>query len=245
MATLATMEALLKLELGINTAYVDIAIADSLRLVRSEELWFNGGRYSFTTVDGVYQYPLPKDFLGMRGKVYCTIGGDTSNGRRSLQPSTPDEVEELLYTGIDYDSTQTTGVAGRYAVDLLDKVMLIGPIPSTSEDLISFKYTRDLGTPSYSVSATSSTPPSVSPTVTMLGPDGQTLPTSFTTAWFDEGFKLIKERSTFELWSRFHGGTEEASGKAQQAMIRYLEELRRLRNENAMQLSNVRVRRHL
>jgi hypothetical protein len=238
------MEALLKLELGINSAFVDIAIADSLRLVRSEELWFNGGRFAFTTADGVYQYPLPKDFLGIRGKVYCIVGGSTSNGVKALQPSTPDEAEELLYMGIDYDTTQTTGVAGRYAVDLLDKVLLIAPIPSTSADLISLKYTKDLGTPNYTVSASSSTPPSVSPTVTLTGPDNQTIPATFTNAWFDEGFKLIKERASHELYSRFHGGTEESMAKAQGALLRYLEELRKLRSETAVQASNVRVRRH-
>ena len=238
------MEALLKLELGINTAFVDIAIADALRHVRREELWFNGGRHSFTVAEDVYQYPLPSDFLGMRGKVYVTIGGSTSNGYRAIEPATPDEVEELLFLGIDYDTTQTTGTAGKYAVDLLDKVLLIAPMPSDSGDLISFKYTRDLGTPNYTVSATSSAPPSVSPTVTLTGPNSETIPATFTNAWFDEGFKLVKERATYELWSRFHGGTEEAQAKAQGALMRYLEELQRLKSENAMLLSNVKVRRH-
>jgi len=239
------MRALLRLELKANSNYVDIAIADAIRHVRAEKFWFNVHSYTLTTVDDVYQYTLPADFLGIRGKVYCTPENSSSSGRFKLQPCTADEIEEILYDGSDYGSWESTGVAKRYAIDHGNKTFIIAPRPSTGGDTIYFKYTQDLGTPIYTVSAVSSAPPSLGATVTLLGPDGQTLPTSYTNAWFQEGFKLIKERALYELFSRFHSGTEESSGMAQTALMRFLEELNRMRGETAQQQAPIKVRKHL
>ena len=233
------------MELRSNSPFVDVAIADAIRHVRSERLWFNGNRHSFLTVANQYQYQLPADFLGIRGKVYCTSSTD-STSRYRLQPATADELEEYLYEGYDgYDSIQNTGVPRKYAIDLMDKVMLIGPIPSDGGDGISFKYTKDLGTPTYTISTTNSAPPSLSPTVTLAGPNGETLESTYKTEWFGEGFKLVKERALYELFTRFHAGTDDSAQQGTAALTRYLEELQRLRGETAQTQSNITVRKYL
>lgn len=241
------MRAILRLELDSNSDYVDIAIADAIAHVRDKQFWFNGARHTFTTVDGQYRYKLPSDFISLRGKPRVTPANSTASGRYPLLPATADEVEDLLYTGVDFGSYQERGYAKRHAIDLIDDYFLIAPMPSTAGDVIEFKYTKDLGTPTYTVAATSSSAPAVSPTVTLKGPNGETLESSFTSAWFinGKGFKLVKERALFELFSRWHGGTEEAVVQAQLANARYEQELNRLKAESADKQSIVKIRGHL
>lgn len=238
------MRAVLKHETHTNSPYIDIAIADAIKHNRGERLWFNGAKYTLTTVDSVYEYPLPADFLGLRGRVYCTPENSTSNGRFPLQSATTDEVETYLYSGAEYDTLEERGTAKRVAIDLAEKRLLVAPIPNPGGDTIFLRYTKDLGTPKYTVSTTSSAPPSLSATVTLLSPTGGTLEASFTNEWFGEGFKLTKERALYELFTRFHSGTEEAQKNAEGALIRYLEELKRLRGETAQIARGTRIRKH-
>lgn len=245
MSDLTSLRAILRLELHQNSAMVDVAIADSIKHVRAEKFWFNGAAHSFTTSLDQNRYELPRDFLGLRGKVRVTPSNSTTTGRYYLHASTADEVEDLLFDGVDFASYENRGYAKRYGIDLMGKAILIAPKPDPGGDLVEFKYTRDLGTPTYTISTTLSAPPSLSPTVTLLGPNGETLQSTFTNEWFKEGFKLVKERALYELWSRFHSGTEEAAIGAQGALTRYLEELVRLRGETAQISSVTKVRKHL
>lgn len=245
MSDLTSLRAILKIETKANSDFVDIAIADAIRFVRSEPLWFNGSSYSFTTLVDQYKYKLPDDFLGRRGKVRVTPSNSTDSGRYSLIESTVDEIEDYLYTGVDYGSYEERGYAMRFAIDFHGKTMLIAPKPDPAGDKIEFRYTKDLGTPTYTISTTVSTPPSLSQTVTLKGPNEETLQSSFTNEWFKEGFKLVKERALYELYSRFHSGTEESAIGAQGALGRFVEELVRLRKEAAQQQSVMSVRKYL
>ena len=244
MSDLTSLRAILKLELNTNTGYLDIAIADALRHVRHERLWFNGGKFEFVTSENRYEYPLPADFLGLRGRVYCTPSSSTTSGRYPLKSATTDEVETFLYTGVDYGSYEARGFAKKAAIDMNGRAILISPIPDPGGDAIFFRYTRDLGTPVYTVSTTSSAPPSLSETVTLLSPTGGTLESTFTNDWFKEGFKLVKERALYEMYSRFYGGTKESTINAQGALLRYLEELKRLRGETAQVGAGLTIRKH-
>ena len=245
MSNLTSLRAILKIETKANSDFVDVAIADAIRFVRSEALWFNGALHSFTTIEDQYRYKLPDDFLGLRGKVRVTPSSSSTSGRYAMQEGTTDEVEDQLYSGSDFGASQERGYAKKFAIEFFGKEMLIAPIPDPGGDLIEFKYTKDLGCPVYTVSTTSSASPSLSTTVTLLGPNGETLPSTFTNEWFGEGFKLIKERALYELFTRFHTGTEESVIGAQGALQRFLEELNRLRKEAAQQQSNMKVRKHL
>ena len=122
---------------------------------------------------------------------------------------------------------------------------MVAPIPDPGGDAIFFRYTKDLGTPLYTVSVTASAPPSLSETVTLLSPTGGTLESTFTNDWFREGFKLIKERALYEMLGRFHGGTDQSIRDSQSALLRYLEELKRLRGETVQIGAGLTIRKHL
>ena len=224
---------------------MDASIADAIQHVRNEVLYFNGDRHSFLTEANRYEYELPSSFLGLRGKVRAVENNSTTSNPYELQPMTADELEDTLYSGVDYGSEEESGVAGRYAIDLLEKKILIGPIPSTAGDRVYFKFTADLGTPTYTMTTAASAPPSLGSVVTLLGINGQTLESTFTNAWFKQGFKLVRERALFELLTTYEGGSEETGVQAQLALTRYLEELNRLRGESNQIQSGREIRKHL
>lgn len=152
-------------------------------------------------------------------------------------------METDLYDGVDMGVYSYRGIAKRIAIDLMEKKILVAPVPSTGGDTIEFKYTKDLGTPTYTITTGASSPPSLVTSVTLLGPSGETLPSTFTNEWFKEGFKLVKERALYELFSRFYGGSEEAQSSAQAALIRFLEEEKRLIGETAQMGAALEVRK--
>lgn len=245
MSDLATLRAVLKAELHTNSPYIDLAIADAIRFVRNEPLWFNGERYTFSTVADKYSYDLPEDFLGVRGDFYCTPDGSTASGRYTLMRKSADEIEALLYTSSEWDGFATTGRPKMIGIDLASRKVLVAPIPSDGGDDIYFKYTKDLGTPTYTATTSSSTPPSLATVVTLKDPDGSAISSTFTNEWFTEGFVLVQARALYELWTRFHGGGEGTMARANSAMTRYLEERNRLYGETSRIGSTVTVRRRL
>lgn len=245
MSDITTLRASLRAISHKNSPYVDAAISDAIQHVRNEILWFNGDRHAFVTEADRYEYELPKTFLGIRGKVRAVENDSTTSTPYVLSPMTADELEDSLYAGTDYDSQEESGVAGRYAIDLLEKKILIGPIPSTAGDRVYFKFTADLGTPTYTMTTAASSPPSLGSVVTLLNPDGEALAATFTNAWFKQGFKLVRERALFELLTTYEGGSEETGVQAQLAMTRYLEELNRLRGETNQIQSGREIRKHL
>lgn len=242
---LASLRAVICGELHRNSEFVDIAIADAIRFVRNEKFWFNGDSHSFLTIADVHVYDLPKDFLSFRGRAYVTPENSDTTGRYPVNTVSADEIETYRFSGEDYGVHENRGIARQIAADLLGKRLLIGPMPSNGGDLIEFKYTKDLGTPVYTVTTSSSAPPSIVSVVTLLNPDGGTLSSTFSNEWFGEGFKLIKERALYELWSRFYGGTEEAAVSAQGALSRFLEEKSRLQGETASIAAPNQVRKYL
>lgn len=244
MSTLDTMRAIIKTELRNNSPYVDAAIAESIKFCRNEEYWFNGGKHSFLTQADTYKYDLPSEYLSIRGEVFVRPNG--SDGTRYVaRHISLDDLESYLFSLSEWDGYQSTGRTKVFAVDNIERKIYLGPTPSSDGDEIYFRYTRDLGTPVYTATTTSSAPPSLATVVTLLGPDGQALPSSFSNEWFKEGFDLIRNRALYYLWSRFHGGTEESQMKAQNYLMQFLEEKMRLIGESTSKTSPTLVRRYI
>ena len=219
------MRAVLQAALHMNSPYIDGAIADAIQQNRDEEFAFNGARTTLQTAAGVKEYPLPQDFISLRGKVYVTPAGNTdSSGRYPLKHVTLDELEETLYFGSDYGIYQESGFPRRFAIDKAGMLMLIAPVPTSGGDVLFFRYTKDVGVPRYTATTSTTSPPSLQTVFTLLGPDGQTLPSSFANAWFDQGFELIRSRALYILWTQYHSGTEEAQQASQIALQQWLEE---------------------
>lgn len=230
--TIATLQADVELALRKRSPFVIPAIVDAFRHVRNEEFWFNGASYTFETEDSRVFYDLPDDFLKVRGAVFLR-DSLTSNSRLELIPMTLDELERYRFGHFDTDGfyhSELQGSSIAYALDRVGK--RIGLAPETSGgDVVEMRYTRDFGTPTYSASTTTSAPPSLSATYTMLTPDGGTFNADFSTPMLEHGYKLLKERALYELYSNYEGGNEQMAANSQRALMRYLEELQRLRAE--------------
>lgn len=240
--TLATLQADVENALRKRSPFITPAISDAFRHVRGEDLWFNGASFKFETVEDVQSYGLPDDYLKLRGDVYMrdSLGGTS---RTTLIGLTVDELERYSFNGVDGDGywrEQITGVPAAYAIDRAGKRMLLAPREPGSR-VVEFRYTRDFGTPAYSATTTTSTPPSMTATYTLTGPDGQTIPSTFTSPLLDHAYKLLKERALYELWSNYEGGNEQMAANAQRALMRYLEELQRLRAETSDVQSVTRI----
>lgn len=244
MSDLTSLRAIIKLRAKLNSSYIDACIADALRHVRNEQLHFNTGSFTFATTNGTAEYPLPNDFLSILGEVYYTPDEASESGRYKLQPVGLDELEEYRYRQ-DWGADEISGESRRVAIDLSGRKILFAPTPDTDGDKVFFRYLKDLGTPVYTASTTASAPPSLSPTITLLGPDGQTLNSDYTTPWFTHAFELVANRAVHILWSKYHGGTPEAAQKAQEAQVAYLEELSRLRGETSMKTNHLRIRPYI
>lgn len=245
MSDLASLRAILKSEVKSNSPYVDAAIYTALTKLRSEPLYINMAKWNFYTEASEKRYPLPKDYVSIRGRVYCTPSGSDERSNYELLPKTVDELEDMKYSSLDFDSFVYEGNPRHYGVDYSGKEFVLFPIPSITGDNIFFRYTKDLGTPKLSVSITSSTPPSNTATMTLLSPDGGTLESTFTNAWFTEAFDLVRAFALYNLWTRWHGGSDSSANKAKDALIQFLDEMNRIRGESAIRQSVHSIRRYL
>lgn len=244
MSDLTTLRAEIRTSLHMNSPYVDAAIANAIDFCSNEELYFNGAKFEFKTEANVFSYPLPKNFLRLRGRPFCTPSGESDQNRYALMPFTTDEAEEsktLLSRYTELGWLESYGNPRAYALDVVEQSMLLAPLITTGGDTIFFRYTMDLGTPTYTMTY------GASPTVTLLGPSGETLPASFSNSWFvqGEGYKLIKERALYELLTTYHGGTDQSQVNAQAALMRFLEELKQAREKTSDLQSVVDIRPYL
>jgi hypothetical protein len=230
--TLATLQADVELALRKRSPFVVPAVVDAFRHVKNEEFWFNGASFTFETEDERVSYDLPADFLKLRGDVYLrdSLGGSS---RIRLTPMTLDALEGYRFSFLDTDGSWHSELEYEttcFALDRVGKKMLLAP-KTSGGDIVEFRYTRDFGTPTYSATTTTSAPPSLSATYTMLGPQGETITTDFSTPLLEHGYKLLKERSLIELFSNYEGGNEQGLANAAKAEKRYRDELDRLRGE--------------
>lgn len=228
-----------------QSPYRDAAISDAFRDVRGEETWFNGRTWQFALATDVSEYPLPEDFFGVRGAVWKLSGGDTTS-RIELMPMTVDSLERYRYGGFDILASpvedwryEFSGETVAYAIDKNGRKFLVAPVPSSggNGDVIRMRYTADLGTPVYTASTTAS--PGLAVTVTLLAPNGDAIPSDFSTSWLTEGLDVLKDRAIYKLLTAYHGGDDKSTAMAQAALIRYAEGLKRLREETVDIQSNM------
>lgn len=245
---LATMRAVLKSELRQNSPYIDGAIADAIDYNKSEILKFNGASATILTIPSQYSYDLPEDFISLRGDVYITPATGSGSNKIKMGSVAVDALEELLFSDYSTDGTEYYGSPQMCAItnftDVSDSI-LIAPRPSEGADTIFFRYTKDLGTLQFSASITTSSPPSLAPVFALLDKDGNTVASTYTSAWFKEGRELIRSRAMYYLWTRYHGGTEEAQLKGQAALMQWTEEVVRNRKETAMSSTPKQVRKYI
>lgn len=248
---LTTMRALIKSELHINSPYVDGAIADAIEFSKREALKFNGASYNFILEAERYAYPLPEDFVSLRGEVWLTPSGAENTYRHKMTSTTVDMIEESIFTNPSTSSdVMGSDCTFYYAIDRNSDTnpsvsrMLVAPRPTSGGQNVFFRYTKDIGSPKYTATVTS-TPPSLSNVTTLLGPSGETLPSDFTNEWFKSGAKLVRARAMYYLWSTYHGGTEEAAIKAQSSLMQWSEELLRLRAETSITNTPKTLRRFI
>lgn len=237
MTTIASLRAVIKAALHVNSPHVDAAIAEAFKHIRGEEVWFNGGEWKFSTVAGKVKYALPDDFLGIRsGGAWIKSSTETGDARRPLAQMSVGDLEHFRFWdwddyGDNWLANDTAGIPNAYGIDLSGKNFLIAPKPGTGGDEVFFRYTKDLGSPIYTAAVTSSTNPSLVTTVTLTDPDGATITTDFSNDWLKHGFNALRDRSLYILWTLYHHGTEQSTANAQAALMRYLEEINRLRGE--------------
>lgn len=218
---------------------VGIAICEALRFNRKNLYHFNEKRGELATLQDEYAYKLPSDFLGFVGDVYYTPAGSDGSFRYKLKEASTDEVEGYRFAGNDYNSFATSGRPLLYSVDMVGKRLLVAPVCSTSDEKFEFRYLSDLGSPQYRYAGSSwafyegESENAISDTST------------YTNAWFKEGFDVTMWRALYYLWSSIYGGTEESAAKAQTAMLSHTEARLRLLDEAGKMHSKRVVRKYI
>jgi hypothetical protein len=206
------------------TTYANRATVEALRFHKSDHYYFNEGYFELVTTADTYRYKLPQDFVRALGDIYYTPANSPTAIRR-MTPQTMDFVTEYRYVGTDpfhvgdWESGLTSGPPSGYA--FYGGELIVHPVPDTSSEKISGRYVRDLWTPE----------------IVYDGTDWQlyepwsrttTLPATFTNAWFQDGFELIRARAMMILQQRYYKNGE----AAQAALIDNLEAKNRLLQES-------------
>ena len=194
---------------------VERAMCESLRFLRSMRFWWNEGNLQVATTAEVEQYDLPDDFLGFIGKVFYS--DDSMSGTKfEMSPRTVDWIESSWSVGVEWESTVNTGRPLFYA--LSSSKLLVSPVPDAEGAIIEGRYLRDLGTPReyYSGSAWS-----------VYAPNTETaISSTFSHAWFTEGYDILKHRTIYTLYDNVYKDQE----ISQKHLQKYLEFLDRQRS---------------
>lgn len=216
---------------------VKIAIIDAIRHNRRFHFWFNEGNGHILTENEKWKYDLPVDFIGMLSDPFFIDGDAASDFRNQLLRESWEWMNQHYNRAAEWETSVNLGSPRRYYIDLTEKQIWLLPVPNETGNQIIFRYLKDCGTPDYKC---------VSSTWNFYKPNSEdTLPDTFTNAWFKEGYNLTFFRAAFELWSGPYGGSQEASGQAQSYLIKWTEELNRLRGETQVRSAQHSVRRHI
>lgn len=210
------------------------AIVESVRFNRAHHFYFNEGRGGFTTIRDHYDYNLPGDFINLIGRAFYSPVA-TPEVKVPLQNRTADWAETARYLGDGLEpGSINSGQPRSYAI--YSNRMLLVPVPTTTGEAISFRYVRDLGTPSFRYNGTA---------WAFNDPAGAPITATYSNAWFVDGYALTLTRALHYLWSRVYAGEAQATNNAQAALVNWLEEEARLRRETTKKKSNRSVSMHL
>lgn len=253
MADVQTMYQLILRELRVDATTVPqktqddimLSIAEALRYNRTQEVWFNKTVFWVSLSEGIFEYDLPEDFLGIVGSVFYRPSSTTDPSQtyqRVLRDGGIDMVEELrMYPsdftgGYDYFAK---GEAEKFAIDDASHKIVLAPIPSNSDGTVHFRYLADLGTITYKHSGSA---------WVFYEPFTQTAITTTSTysnAWFTEGADALRERAMYYLWSRVYGGSEEGETKAQRSLLQWQDAMQKLIRETSKKQSIKTMRAHI
>ena len=204
----------------------DRAIASALRYLRSERFWFNEGTFEIITIKDQFEYAMPTDFVSLIDRPYITW--DTSSSRRALLDKTHEFTNDYRHYTWEFNGFSVTnqGVPAAFALvpdsDMPQRSkMVVVPIPDQDGRIIDGRYVRDFGIPlvKYTGSAW-----------TLLDPANETdtVPPTYTSPWFIEGYDLLKNRAIYYMYKRYYRDME----AAQAAVLEYADHFNRLRVEH-------------
>ena len=207
-----------------DSSLVERSLCETLRFLRTVRFWWNESTFKIYTTANLGEYDLPQDFLGFIGKVFhkeITVSGDTTTegAKRELVPRTMDWLEAYRYTNEEWDASLAAGRPLFYS--LSESKLWLSPIPDSDGDEVSARYLRDLGTPQevYSGSAWS-----------VYAPNTETaIASTFSHAWFKEGYDILKHRCCYNLYQDIYKDQENAQAHLQ----KFLEAMDRVRSETS------------
>jgi hypothetical protein len=222
----------------------DIAIINAIRFNRRYRFAFNEAWYTLQTQNNVDRYALPADYIGLvQDSVFLVPAYEflSKTKLKSVPIQFANQVQQSSVASVAY---REIGSPNAYAIDPSSKVMIVLPIPSDSSDTIEFLYVKDVGTPvmKYTGSAWAFYSPAESG---VMSTASETLPTTYTNAWFQEAYDLTFCRAAYILLSRTYGGTQGAAERANQYITQWAEHLNALRSEARLARSSNEIRKHI
>lgn len=216
---------------------VTIAIIDAIRHNRRFHFWFTEKNGHILTEANKWKYDLPTDFIGLLSDPFFIDGDMDSDFRNQLTRETWEWMNQHYNRAAEWETSINLGSPRRYYLDLTEKEIWLLPVPQDSGNQILFRYNKDCGTPSYKYTGSA---------WAFYKPDSEdTLPSTFTNEWFDEGYNLTYLRAAYNLWTAPYGGTQEAMQNVQMFLQQWAEELNRLRGETQVRGSQYAIRRHI
>src|SRR5690606_16805633 len=223
---------------------VNLAIIESIRFNRRYRFWFNTRHYVFQTTSNQDRYAMPTDFLGLiQDSVYSVPGYDFLSKRR-LKSVPLQWAEQNQQSIIPSAAYREIGSPHAFSIDMGTKEMIIIPIPSDNGDHIEIHYVADIGTPVAKFASGAwafYAPPETGVQTTAA----ETLPNTFTNAWFQEAYELTLTRAAYYLFSRTYGGVQGAAEKANQYITQWMEQLNALRSSTRLLSSATEIRKHI
>jgi hypothetical protein len=188
------------------------AMVESIKFNSTSHFYFNESRNEVSLLSGIYNYPLPTDFVELIGRPSFLTAGASGPGK-PLDYSSTDEIEAWV-GGVEGAGDSS----GPKLYSLYDSELLLFPVPTNTGDKIKFRYVKDVGVPSGSFNVTWS----------FKQPNGSAMTDAYTNEWFTDGKDLTIHRALYYLWTRVYQGEDRAAANAQAALGNWLEEKNRL-----------------
>lgn len=223
---------------------VNLAIIESIRFNRKYRFHFNTRWYTFKTQANVDRYSMPADFLGLVPDSVFSVPSYEFLAKTKLKSVPIQHANQVQQSSIASEAYREIGSPSAYAIDPGSKTMILLPIPSADDDAIEIYYIADIGTPvaKYASSTWSFYAP---PETGVATTAGETLPATFTNAWFQDAYELTMTRAAYYLFTRTYSGSQGAAEKANQYITQWTEQLNSLRSASRMLQSATEVRKYI
>src|SRR5262249_7601549 len=146
------------------------AMVESIKFNSTSHYYFNESRTEVPLLSGVYNYPLPADYIELIGRPFYLSFGSTGLGK-PLDYCSTDELES--YVG---GAETSTDISGPKLYSVYRAELLLFPLPPKTGDKVKFRYVKDVGVPLSSFSTTWA----------FKQPSGAAMTDAFTNEWFTD-----------------------------------------------------------